>query len=79
MVTSEREYTLLADPCVAVFYQDGCPYCKKLLQDNFGQKAIADKTQKHFDVIAVNMWGDREVTDLNGNATTEKKNRYKKK
>jgi len=54
------------------FYQDGCPYCKKLLQDNFGQKAIADKTQKHFDVIAVNMWGDREVTDLNGIETTEK-------
>lgn len=54
------------------FYQDGCPYCKKLLQDNFGQKVIADKTRKHFDVIAVNMWGDREVTDLNGNETTEK-------
>jgi len=52
------------------FYQDGCPYCKKLLQDNFAQKAISDKTQKHFDVIAVNMWGDREVTDLE---TTEKK------
>jgi len=26
------------------FYQDGCPYCKKLLQDNFGQRAIAEKT-----------------------------------
>lgn len=54
------------------FYQDGCPYCAKLLQDNFGQKNIADKTQKHFDVIAINMWGDREVTDLNGNMVTEK-------
>ena len=54
------------------FYQDGCPYCAKLLQDNFGQKRIADKTQKNFDVIAINMWGDKEVTDLNGVATTEK-------
>jgi len=55
------------------FYQDGCPYCKKLLQDNFARKVIVDKTRTHFDVIAVNMWGDREVTDLNGSETTEKK------
>ena len=37
------------------FYQDGCPYCKKLLQDNFAQAAIAEKTRKSFDVIAINM------------------------
>lgn len=55
------------------FYQDGCPYCAKLLQDNFGQKDIAEKTRKNFDVIAINMWGDREVTDLQGNNLTEKK------
>lgn len=55
------------------FYQDGCPYCAKLLQDNLGQKRLADKTRKHFDVIAINMWGDKEVTDLNGRLTTEKK------
>ena len=55
------------------FYQDGCPYCAKLLQDNLGQKKIADKTRKNFDVIAINMWGDKEVTDLNGELTTEKK------
>lgn len=55
------------------FYQDGCPYCSKLLQDNFGQKKLADKTQKYFDVIAINMWGDKEVVDLKGISTTEKK------
>lgn len=55
------------------FYQDGCPYCAKLLQDNLGQKKIANKTKKHFDVIAINMWGDKEVTDLQGKQTTEKK------
>jgi len=55
------------------FYQDGCPYCAKLLQDNFGQKKIADKTRNNFDVIALNMWGDKEVTDLSGKVTTEKK------
>ena len=50
------------------FHQDGCPYCAKLLRENFGDKAIADKTRKHFDVIAINLWGDREVTDLAGKA-----------
>jgi len=44
------------------YYQDGCPYCKKLLEDNFGQRNISDKTQKYFDVVAINLWGDRYVT-----------------
>ncbi len=54
------------------FYQDGCPYCKKLLDVNFSQRQITDKTQKYFDVIAINIWGDQEVYDLTGKATTEK-------
>jgi len=58
---------------ILYFFQDGCPYCKKLLEDNFGQRAIAQKTQKHFEVVAINMWGSKEVTDLNGKVTTEKK------
>jgi len=54
------------------FYQDGCPYCTKMLQDNFGQKAIADKTRKHFDVIAIHIFGDREVTDMAAQVAPEK-------
>lgn len=57
---------------ILYFYQDGCPYCAKLLNDNFGNREISEKTQKHFDVIAINMWGDREVTDFSGKALTEK-------
>jgi len=57
---------------ILYFYQDGCPYCKKLLEDNFGQRAIAQKTQKHFEVVAINMWGSKEVIDLKGKKTTEK-------
>jgi len=54
------------------FYQDGCPYCAKLLDTNFSQREIAEKTQKYFDVIAINMWGALEVVDLNGKTTHEK-------
>lgn len=52
--------------------QEGCPYCRELMQNNFGQKDIVDYTRRHFDVIAVNMWGDAEVTDFNGKTVTEK-------
>jgi len=58
---------------ILFFYQDGCPYCEKLVNVNFTQKAIVDKTRQNFDVIAINMWGDREVSDYEGNSTTEKK------
>ena len=54
------------------FYQDGCPYCQKLLDVNFSQRDIVTKTQKYFDVVAINLWGDSEVNDLMGEATTEK-------
>ncbi len=55
------------------FYQDGCPYCARLLRDNFGNRHIAEKTRKAFDVIAINIWGDREVTDLQGRSYSEKR------
>ena len=58
---------------VLYFYQDGCPYCKKLLETNFSQRDIVDKTRGNFDVVAINMWGDREVTDLDGELMTEKR------
>ncbi|MBU1191263.1 MAG: thioredoxin fold domain-containing protein [Gammaproteobacteria bacterium] len=54
------------------YYQDGCPYCKKLLETNFSLRDIETKTQSGFDVIAINIWGDREVTDLQGQTVTEK-------
>lgn len=54
------------------FYQDGCPYCKKLLDTNFSQRDIVEGTRSRFDVIAINMWGDREVLDFAGKPTTEK-------
>jgi thioredoxin-related protein len=57
---------------ILYFHQDGCPYCEKLLRDNFGQQQIAERTQRDFDVIEINLWGDREVTGFTGEETTEK-------
>jgi len=54
------------------FYQDGCPYCERLIKENMSQQTIVDSLQNKFDVIAINMWGDREVVGLDGIETTEK-------
>lgn len=54
------------------FYQDGCPYCKKMIEVNLAQKAIADKMRANIDAITINMWGDREVTDMDGETLKEK-------
>ncbi|MCK7502390.1 MAG: thioredoxin fold domain-containing protein [Comamonadaceae bacterium] len=54
------------------FGQDGCPYCKELMQTNFSQRAIVDKTRRHFMPIALNIWGDREVTWIDGKRMAEK-------
>ena len=54
------------------FEQDGCPYCRELMRVNFSQKDIVDKTRRHFDAIALNIWGDREVTWLDGKTRSEK-------
>lgn len=54
------------------FGQDRCPYCTQLMQTNFTQHAIVDKTRKHFVAIALNIWGDREVRWTDGRRMSEK-------
>ena len=50
----------------------GRPYCARLMRTNFTQRSIVDKTRKHFVVIAINIWGDLEVTWLDGTRMSEK-------
>jgi thioredoxin-related protein len=54
------------------FGQDGCPYCRELMRVNFSQKDIADKTRRHFHAVAINIWGDRETTWIDGKTLSEK-------
>jgi thioredoxin-related protein len=52
--------------------QDGCPYCTKLMAANFSQRDIVARTQRHFVAIALNLWGDRETTWIDGSVAPEK-------
>ena len=57
---------------VIYFWQPGCPYCSQLWEDNFGQQKIVDDFRKNFEIVALNMRGDREVVSVGGNDYTEK-------
>lgn len=57
---------------ILYFHQDGCPYCKKLLEDNFSRKNIVDKMKHNFDLLEINMWGDKTVTLFSGDDLSEK-------
>lgn len=57
---------------VVLFHQDGCPYCNALVERNLSQKHIVDYIQQNFDVVAINMWGDRQVATVGGEQYTEK-------
>jgi len=54
------------------FGQEGCPYCAKLMATSFSQRTIVDKTQRHFVAVALDIWGDREVTWIDGTTMSEK-------
>jgi thioredoxin-related protein len=54
------------------FGQDGCPYCKQLMETTFVETRIADKARKNFVAVALNLWGDREVTWIDGKRMSEK-------
>ena len=54
------------------FGQDGCPYCRELMRVNFSQRDLVEKTRRHFDAVAVNIWGDREVVWVDRKRYSEK-------
>ena len=58
---------------IIYFGQKFCPYCKAHLTKNWGQNDIVDYTRKNFDVIAVNIKGQRQILDVDGKTYTEKR------
>ncbi len=51
---------------------DGCPYCYKMIEENFKHAPYTDFIKEHFDVIALNIRGDREVALDQDTTATEK-------
>lgn len=57
---------------VIIWEQRGCPYCRKTHEINFRIPRIANYVKDNFFVLQLNMWGDREVTDFDGEVLPEK-------
>lgn len=55
-----------------IFEQVGCIYCKKMHTEVLAKKSINDYVRKHFDVVQLNLWGSRSVTDFDGRSMPEK-------
>lgn len=68
LTTAAEEGKMLA----LIWEQKGCPYCKETHQINFRDAAVVKYITDNFIVLQMNMWGDREVTDFDGEAMPEK-------
>jgi len=63
---------------VLMWEQRGCPYCHETHLVNFARPDIRDYVKQHFNVVQMNVFGDREATDFDGEKLPEKKiwNKY---
>ena len=55
-----------------VFEQRGCIYCAAMHEKLLSDPEVRDFIEANFKVVQYNMFGDEEVTDLDGEALTEK-------
>jgi thioredoxin-related protein len=56
---------------IVYFGQEYCPYCKAHLEINWGNPDIIKYTRDNFDVIAIDVKGSRNVTDIDGTVYEE--------
>lgn len=55
-----------------VIEQPGCIYCRKMHEELLTDPEVADFIKENFVVVQLNMFGDHEVTDLDGEVMTER-------
>lgn len=55
-----------------IFEQRGCIYCNKMHEEVFSRPEVADYIRENFFVVQMNLHGDIEVTDFDGDVQAEK-------
>ena len=55
-----------------IIEQFGCIYCRKLHEEVLSDEEVADFIKENFVVVQVNMFGDEELTDLDGEVLSER-------
>ena len=61
------------DGLMVYFGQKYCAYCRKFLEKDLTKEDIRTYIEKHFDVIGIDIHGQRMVTDLAGREMDERK------
>ena len=57
---------------VLMFEQRGCVYCSKMHKDVYSRENVSDYIDENFFVVQLNLHGDLEVTDFDGETLSEK-------
>ena len=58
---------------VLLFFQlNGCPYCDRMLRESFETEPLTGYIKQHFDTIAINVKGDRDIAFNEEISVTEK-------
>ena len=57
---------------IVLFEQRGCPYCRELHRVNFSDPRIVERMTGAFEVVQLDLWGSREVVDLDGESMEER-------
>jgi thioredoxin-related protein len=55
-----------------IIEQTGCIYCRKLHEEVLSDPEVRDYIKANYVVVQLNMFGDEEVTDLDGTELSEK-------
>ncbi|UWQ30799.1 thioredoxin family protein [Leisingera sp. M523] len=55
-----------------IFEQRGCIYCTKMHEEVFPRPEVSQYIEENFFVVQLNLYGDVEVTDFDGEALAEK-------
>jgi thioredoxin-related protein len=55
-----------------IWEQRGCPYCRETHVVNFARPEINRFIRENFNMLQLDLWGSREVTDFDGEALEER-------
>ncbi len=57
---------------VVLWEQKGCPYCRETHLVNFANPEINAYIRKNFNILQLDLWGSRQVTDFDGEEMEER-------
>lgn len=74
LVLSEdlEEATAAGKRFAVIWEQKGCPYCREMHRVNFAKPQIRDFVKDNFQILQLNLWGSKKVTDFDGEELEER-------